>query len=214
MTAQWMIVFKSVSWGHFHAQKKLFFCWTDLKKRWMRTFHPSLPSKYIIQITLMENIQQIADAVQKGLWLIIRASVQQFCQQCRTRLTRLRNELVYSDSFHAVLAWSCRKAKCQCCTATVTFVVYWPNEQICAFENHLTLESKTTNQINISSCKKYHATPPLSTISYCSVSMRASVTMKHCPSKCQCFIILLTVVVYIEVVVFNNKRWTLSNVIA
>ena len=47
----------------------------------------------------MNNIQQIADAVQKGLLLIVRASV----QQGRTRLTRLRNELC-SDSFHAVLA--------------------------------------------------------------------------------------------------------------
>ena len=47
----------------------------------------------------MNNIQQIADAVQKGLLLIVRASV----QQGRTRLTRLRNEL-YSDSIHAVLA--------------------------------------------------------------------------------------------------------------
>ena len=35
----------------------------------------------------------------------------------------LRNELC-SDSFHAVLAWSCGRAKCQCCTATVTVVVY------------------------------------------------------------------------------------------
>ena len=38
-------------------------------------------------------------------------------------LARLRNELC-SDSFHAVLAWSCGRAKCQCCTATVTVVVY------------------------------------------------------------------------------------------
>ena len=67
----------------------------------------------------MENIQQIADAVQKGLWIIVRASV----QQGRARLTCLRNELC-SDSFHAVLAWSCGRAKCQCCTATVTVVVY------------------------------------------------------------------------------------------
>ena len=37
----------------------------------------------------MDNIQQIADAVQKGLQLIVRASV----QQARTRLTGLRNEL-------------------------------------------------------------------------------------------------------------------------
>ena len=42
---------------------------------------------------------------------------------CRTRLTRLRNES-YSDSFQAVFAWSCGRAKCQCCTATVTVVVY------------------------------------------------------------------------------------------
>ena len=39
------------------------------------------------------------------------------------RLTRLRNELC-SDSFHAVLAWSCGRAKCQCCIATVMVVVY------------------------------------------------------------------------------------------
>ena len=37
----------------------------------------------------MDNIQQIADAVQKGLQLIAWANV----QQGRTRLTRLRNEL-------------------------------------------------------------------------------------------------------------------------
>ena len=37
----------------------------------------------------------------------------------------MRNEL-YNDSFHAVLAWICGRAKCQCCTATVTFVVYSP----------------------------------------------------------------------------------------
>ena len=59
----------------------------------------------------MDNIQQIADAVQKGLELIVRASV----LQGRTRLTRLRNELF---SVHAVLAWSCGLAKCQCCAAT------------------------------------------------------------------------------------------------
>ena len=67
----------------------------------------------------MDNIQQIADAVQKGLELIVRASV----QQGKTGLTCLRNEL-YSDSFHAVLAWSCQRAKFQCCTATVTVDVY------------------------------------------------------------------------------------------
>ena len=54
----------------------------------------------------MDNIQQIPDAVQKGLELIVWASV----QQGRTRLTRLRNDF-YSDSFHAVLAWSCGLAK-------------------------------------------------------------------------------------------------------
>ena len=70
-------------------------------------------------LELIDNIQQIADAVQKGLQLIVRASV----QQGRAGLTRLRNELC-SDSFHAVLAWSCGRAKCQCCTATVTVVVY------------------------------------------------------------------------------------------
>ena len=51
--------------------------------------------------------------------LIVQTSV----QQGRARLTRLRNELC-SDSFHAVLAWSCGRAKCQCCTATVTVVIY------------------------------------------------------------------------------------------
>ena len=51
--------------------------------------------------------------------IIVRASF----QQDRARLIRLRNELC-SDSFHAVLAWSCGRAKWQCCTATVTVVVY------------------------------------------------------------------------------------------
>ena len=31
---------------------------------------------------------------------------------------------IRSDSFHAVLALSCGRAKCQCCTATLTVVVY------------------------------------------------------------------------------------------
>ena len=44
-------------------------------------------------------------------------------QQGSTRVTRLRNEL-YSDSFHAVLDLSSGLAKCQCCTTTVTVVVY------------------------------------------------------------------------------------------
>ena len=70
-------------------------------------------------MTTIRLLWQIADAVQKGLELIVLVSV----QQGRTRLTRLRNEL-YSDSFHAVLAWSCGRAKCQFCTATVTVVVY------------------------------------------------------------------------------------------
>ena len=48
---------------------------------------------------VIDNIQQIADAVQKGLQLIVRASV----QQGRARQIRMRNELC-SDSFHAVLA--------------------------------------------------------------------------------------------------------------
>ena len=34
-------------------------------------------------------------------------------------------ESIYSDSFHAALAWSCGLAKCQCCTATVTVAVYF-----------------------------------------------------------------------------------------
>ena len=67
----------------------------------------------------MDNIQQIDDAVQKGLQLIVQASL----LQSRTRLTRLRTEL-YSNSFHAVLALKYGTAKCQCCTATVTAVVY------------------------------------------------------------------------------------------
>ena len=68
----------------------------------------------------IDNIQQIADAVQKGLQLIARASV----QQGRTLLTHLRNEL-YIDSFHAVLALSCGLAKSQCCVSTVTVVAYY-----------------------------------------------------------------------------------------
>ena len=67
----------------------------------------------------MDNIQQIADAVQKGLQLILRASA----QQGSTRLRRLRTEL-YSDSFHAVLALSSGPAKYQCNITTVTVVVY------------------------------------------------------------------------------------------
>ena len=75
------------------------------------------PAKIIIY--LMDNIQQNADAVQKGLQLIVRASV----QQGSTRLRRLRIELC-SDSFHALLALSGGRAKCQCCITTVTVVVY------------------------------------------------------------------------------------------
>ena len=48
----------------------------------------------------MDNIHQITDAVQKGLQLIVPASV----QQGSTRQTRLRTEL-WNDSFHAVLAF-------------------------------------------------------------------------------------------------------------
>ena len=59
-------------------------------------------------------MQHIADAVQKGLQIFVRVSF----QQGRARLTRLRNE------FHAVLAWSCGRAKCQCSAPTVTVVVY------------------------------------------------------------------------------------------
>ena len=44
-------------------------------------------------------------------------------QQGRARVTRLRNELC-SDSFNTVLALSCGQAKCQCCIAAVTVVVY------------------------------------------------------------------------------------------
>ena len=67
----------------------------------------------------MDNIQQIFDAVQKDLWLVVRASVQQGI----TRLTCLRNDLC-SDSFHGVLALNWGPAKCQCCTAKLTVVVY------------------------------------------------------------------------------------------
>ena len=68
----------------------------------------------------MDNIvQQISDAVQKGLQLIVQASV----QQGSTRLRRLRIELC-CDSFHAVLALSCGRVKCQCCITTVTDSVY------------------------------------------------------------------------------------------
>ena len=53
----------------------------------------------------MDNIQQIADAVQKGLQLIERESV----QQGSTRLRRFCIEQ-FNDSFHAVLALSCGRA--------------------------------------------------------------------------------------------------------
>ena len=89
---------------------------------WKRPVRKNENCKYLqgfsIRINRFDNIQQIAGAVQKGLLLIVRASF----QQGRARLTRLRNELC-SDSFHAVLAWSCGRAKCQCCAATVTVVV-------------------------------------------------------------------------------------------
>ena len=74
---------------------------------------------FLVFFRSIDNIQQIADVVQKDLQLIVRASL----QQGRARLTRLRNELC-SDSFHAVFAWSCGRVKCQCCTAMVTVVVY------------------------------------------------------------------------------------------
>ena len=45
------------------------------------------------------------------------AALQSFIVADMRRLTRLPNEL-YSDLFHAVLAWNCGRAKCQCCTAT------------------------------------------------------------------------------------------------
>ena len=67
----------------------------------------------------MDNIQQIADAVEKGRQLIVWASV----PQGSTGLRRLRIDLC-SDSFHAVLALSCGLAKCQCCITTVMVVVY------------------------------------------------------------------------------------------
>ena len=74
----------------------------------------------------MDNIQQIDDVLEKGLLLIVRPTV----QQARTRLTRLRTEL-YSDLFHAVLAFSFGPAKCQCFLTTVVVAVYvhdmpWP----------------------------------------------------------------------------------------
>ena len=58
----------------------------------------------------MDNMQQITNAVQKGLQLIVPASV----QQGSTRQTRLRTELCNNDSFHAVLALSCGQAECKC----------------------------------------------------------------------------------------------------
>ena len=75
----------------------------------------------------MDNIQQIADAVQKVLQQIVWASVQQR-RPTQTRLTRLRKELC-RDSFHAVLALSSGQAKYQCCIATVTVIViqYYSN---------------------------------------------------------------------------------------
>ena len=56
-------------------------------------------------------------------WCFAKRSITNCPVECPARLTRLRNEL-YSDSFHAVLAWNCGRAKCQCCAATVTVVVY------------------------------------------------------------------------------------------
>ena len=57
----------------------------------------------------MDNIRQIADAVQKGLYIILRANVQQG-----------------STSLRGLLALSCGLAKCQFCLTTVTVVVYRP----------------------------------------------------------------------------------------
>ena len=56
----------------------------------------------------------------------------------------MRNELC-SDSFHAVLAWSCGRAKCQCCTATVTVVVYRAQNHVRALagEKHATYSLRT-----------------------------------------------------------------------
>ena len=62
-------------------------------------------SIYNIVNVCMDNIQHIADAVQKGLQLIVRASI----QQGSTRLRRLGIELC-SDSFNAVLALSSGRA--------------------------------------------------------------------------------------------------------
>ena len=65
----------------------------------------------------IDNIQQIADGLQKGLWttysksLMLSKKVYNYCSG------GLRNEL-YSNSFYAVLAWSCGQTKCQCCKAT------------------------------------------------------------------------------------------------
>ena len=69
----------------------------------------------------MDNIHHIADVVQKGLKLIVWASV----QQGRTRLTRLRKEL-YSDSFHSrCVSLELRAVQMSMLLATVTVVVYF-----------------------------------------------------------------------------------------
>ena len=53
----------------------------------------------------MDNLQQNSDVVQKGLIVIVWASVQQ-----GSTLRRLLTEL-FSDSFHAVSAWSSMPVK-------------------------------------------------------------------------------------------------------
>ena len=46
--------------------------------------------------------------------------------------------IVLCDSFHAVLAWSCGLAKCQCCIAKVMVVVYW--KQMITLQFYVILE--------------------------------------------------------------------------
>ena len=67
----------------------------------------------------MNNLQQVADVIQKYLKLFVWASV----PQDRTRLTCLPTELS-SNSFHAVLILSFGPANCQCYKTTLTVVVY------------------------------------------------------------------------------------------
>ena len=88
--------------------------------------------------------------------------------QGRARITRLRKELC-SDSFHPVLAWSCGRAKCQCCTATLTVVVYrkwlsvWLTQYDLMIGFHFLSETSLCKHIQKSSeftPKRDRTTPP------------------------------------------------------